>query len=240
MLCSFILSGIFWGLGFFVNFLMITGKIERRKQRVYLVRVYKFLVGCSKTLLVISMGIFSIDCYRYIYNLFFSFCMIVSKSLEFSQYIALSIILVTFQPVINIILKAVKKDLYKEIGQREMKEVATDIVNKAIICINKIPVKGVIHIINLFFVILANCFMIFDVDTNITTTSIYMSVATFYAFDKVVGYFAKKYSEFWKRIDNRLFDTEKIDANIKFGLSGLKKREAELFAYYIRTGKYRV
>ena len=46
-----------------------------------------------------------------------------------------------------------------------------------------------------------------------------MSVATFYAFDKVVGYFAKKYSEFWKRIDNRLFDTEKIDANIKFGLS---------------------
>lgn len=67
-----------------------------------------------------------------------------------------------------------------------------------------------------------------------------MSVATFYAFDKVVGYFAKKYSEFWKRIDNRLFDTEKIDANIKFGLSGLKKREAELFAYYIRTGKYRV
>lgn len=56
-------------------------------------------------------------------------------------------------------------------------------------------------------------------------SSIYMSVATFYALDKVIDYFAKKYSDFWKKVDNKLFDTEKIDSNIKFSLKDLKNKK---------------
>lgn len=66
-------------------------------------------------------------------------------------------------------------------------------------------------------------------------SSIYMSVATFYALDKVIDYFAKKYSDFWKKVDNKLFDTEKIDSNIKFSLKDLKNK---IFTRYIHTGIY--
>ena len=65
-----------------------------------------------------------------------------------------------------------------------------------------------------------------------------MSVATFYALDKVVDYFSKKYSSFWKKVDNKLFDTEKIDSNVKFGLNDLKNIKEKLFINYIETGIY--
>ncbi len=159
--------------------------------------------------MVVSMGFLLIYFYTLLYNMFLKLCMLVSKSPEFSEYIALSIILVTFQPAMYFILKIVKRDLYKKMEQKEMQEAGTDMINKVITYINEIPVKGIIHIINLILVVLANSFKVLNVDTNLTTTSIYMSVATFYALDRVVDYSSKKYSVFGKRVDNKFFDTEK-------------------------------
>lgn len=164
--------------------------------------------------------------------------MVVSNGFEFSEYIALSFIIVTFQPIIYFILKIVKKGLYKKTEQKEMQGVETDMLNKIIAYINEIPVKGIIHIINSILVVLANSFKILNVDTNLTTSSIYMSVATFYALDKVIDYFAKKYRDFWKKVDNKLFDTEKIDSNIKFSLKDLKNIKNKIFTRYIHTGIY--
>lgn len=238
MLISFIMSGLFGGLSVCVIIVMIKVKIEKRKNREYVVKLYKALMGCSYILMVVSMGFLLIYFYTLLYNMFLNLCMFVSKSPEFSEYIALSIILVTFQPAMYFILKIVKRNLYKKKEQNEMQEAGTDMINKVIRYINEIPVKGIIHIINLILVVLANSFKVLNVDTNLTTTSIYMSVATFYALDRVVDYFSKKYSFFWKKVDNKLFDTEKIDSNVKFGLNDLNNIKEKLFTNYIETGIY--
>lgn len=52
------------------------------------------------------------------------------------------------------------------------------------------------------------------------------------------GLFSKKYSVFWKKVDNKLFDTEKIDSNVKFGIKDLKNIKEKLFTNYIETGIY--
>lgn len=238
MLISFIMSGLFGGLSVCVIIVMIKVKIEKRKNREYVVKLYKALMGCSYILMVVSMGFLLIYFYTLLYNMFLNLCMFVSKSPEFSEYIALSIILVTFQPAMYFILKIVKRNLYKKKEQNEMQEAGTDMINKVIRYINEIPVKGIIHIINLILLVLANSFKVLNVDTNLTTTSIYMSVATFYALDRVVDYFSKKYSFFWKKVDNKLFDTEKIDSNVKFGLNDLNNIKEKLFTNYIETGIY--
>ena len=238
MLIRFIMLCLFGSLSVCVIIVMIKVKIEKRKNREYVVKLYKALIGCSHILMVVSMGFLLIYFYTLLYNMFLNMCMLVSKSSEISEYIAISIILVTFQPSMYFILKILKKDLYKKMEQKEIKEIETDIINKVITYINEIPVKGVIHIINLILVVLANSFKVLNVDTNLTTTSIYMSVATFYALDKVVDYFSKKYSSFWKKVDNKLFDTEKIDSNVKFGLNDLKNIKEKLFINYIETGIY--
>ena len=238
MLISFIMSGLFGCLSVCVIIVMIKVKIEKRKNREYVVKLYKALMGCSHILMVVSMGFLLIYFYTLLYNMFLKLCMFVSKSPEFSEYIALSIILATFQPAMYFILKIVKRDLYKKMEQKEMQEAGTDMINKGITYINKIPVKGIIHIINLILVVLANSFKVLNVDANLTTTGIYMSVATFYALDRVVDYFSKKYSVFWKKVDNKLFDTEKIDSNVKFGLNDLNNIKGKLFTNYIETGIY--
>lgn len=238
MLISFIMSGLFGCLSVCVIIVMIKVKIKKRKNREYVVKLYKALMGCSHILMVVSMGFLLIYFYTLLYNMFLKLCMFVSKSLEFSEYIALSIILVTFQPAMYFILKTVKRDLYKKMEPKEMQEAGTDMINKVITYINEIPVKGIIHIINLILVVLANSFKVLNVDTNLTTTGIYMSVATFYAVDRVVDYFSKQYSVFWKKVDNKFFDTEKIDSNVKFRLNDLNNIKGKLFTNYIETGIY--
>lgn len=238
MLISFLMSGLFGGLSVWIIIVMTKVKIEKRKNRESIVKLYKVSIGCSHILMAVSMVFLLTDFYTFLYNMFLNLCMFISENSEFSEYIALSIILVTFQPMIYLMLKTVKKDLYKKIEQKEMQETGTDLINKVITYINEVPVKGIIHIINLILVILANSFEVLKLDTNLKTSSIYMSVATFYALDKAVDYFAKKYSAFWKKVDNKLFNTEMIDSNIKFGLNDLKKIKRKLFTNYIETGNY--
>lgn len=238
MLISFIMAGLFGCLSVCVIIVMIKVKIKKRENREYIVKLYKALMKCSHIFMVVSIGFLLIYFYTLLYNMFLNICMFVSKSSEFSEYIVLSIILLTFQPAMYFMLKIVKKDLYKKMEQKEMQEAGTDMINKVITYINEIPIKGIIHIINLILVVLANSFKALNVDTNLTTSSIYMSVATFYALDRVVDYFSKKYSVFWKKVDNKLFDTEKIDSNVKFRLNDLKNIKEKLFTNYIETGIY--
>jgi hypothetical protein len=65
-----------------------------------------------------------------------------------------------------------------------------------------------------------------------------MSIATYYALDKVTGYFAKKYSEICRKFDNRLFMTEQINEGVKYEIKDLVRERETLFDAYIKTGKY--
>ena len=132
MLISFIMLCLFGSLSVCVIILMIKVKIEKRKNREYVVKLYKEFIGCFHILMVVSMGFLLIYFYTLLYNMFLNMCMLVSKSSEISEYIAISIILVTFQPSMYFILKILKKDLYKKMEQKEIKEIETDIINKVI------------------------------------------------------------------------------------------------------------
>lgn len=72
-----------------------------------------------------------------------------------------------------------------------------DLFDKIAIMFDKFPIKGIMHIVNLGLVVLANTSKLINADLGLTTNIIYMSIATYYAFDKVWDYFSKKYSVFF-------------------------------------------
>lgn len=238
MVVCFFFSFLFGLLSAFLIFAMIKVKIKKREIRRIVVKAYKVIMVCSQMFMAISIVIMVLQLYTFVYTMLYNFSFVISNSIEFAKYISLTVILVTFQPLVYCILKLVKKKLYKEMEIKEMQDFGTDMINKIINYINNIPAKGIIHIINLGLVILANSCKALNIDTNLTTTSIYMSVATFYALDKVIDYFAKKYRDLWIIIDNKLFETEKIDKDVEFGLSSLKNVKELIFFNYVETGKY--
>jgi len=67
-----------------------------------------------------------------------------------------------------------------------------------------------------------------------------MGIATFYAVDKVIDYFKKKYSEFWKILDNKIFLTKEIEQKILFDFNDMFKVTEQVFCNYIDTGKYEI
>ncbi len=236
----FVLPLLFGSLSVFIILEMKKGNIKKKKNRARIVRLYKTIIACSHIFMAISVGVLLLFLYIWLYKMILYVIMFISNNFELSEYIALSTILITFHPSMYYLLKIVKKDLYKKIEQKEMQDVITERINKIIIYINELPIKGIIHIVNLILVILVNSFKILNIDTNITTTCIYMSIATFYALDRAVDYFIKKYSDFWKKIDNKLFNTEKIDSNVNFELNDLKNINEVLFSNYIETGIYEI
>lgn len=65
-----------------------------------------------------------------------------------------------------------------------------------------------------------------------------MSIATYYAFDKVRCYFSTKYIDFWKDLDNKIFATQIIEKEKIPVFEGVSNARKELFIHYIKTGKY--
>lgn len=238
MIESFLISSLCGFISFLLIITMIKIKIKRKEVRKLIVKAYKLLIVCSCICMIFSVSFMLFYLYAFVYIMIYRMGVLFSNNIEFAKYISLAVILITIQPGVYLILKMLKKKLYYEAKIKEMQGVATDLINKIIFRINSIPIKGIIHIVNLILVVLANSYKVLNIDTNLTTTSIYMSVATFYALDKVVDYFAKKYSNFWNKIDNKFFETEKINEDVEFGLNNLNNIKETIFSKYIETGQY--
>lgn len=170
-------------------------KIEDLKIRKLIVKIHKFATGCYRALIIIIILFALMMFFIFLYNQSLNFVLSISKSFAFSEYVALSISLVTIQSLTCLLIKASKKKWYEDTKQKEMRELGISAWNEWERAVRKLPVKGIIHIINLALVVWANSFKALGIDTSITSTSIYMSIATFYAIDKTVDYFGKQYSD---------------------------------------------
>lgn len=218
---------------------MIKVKIENIRRRRRLVSAYKISTKISIMFIGLSMMIVLYNFYVFLYRTTYIFIHSISGNMDFSKYVSLTLLLICIEPIALCIMKSVKKKLYKENNKlNDLQGTGTDLINKIIQGIDKLPTKGLIHIINLVLVILANSFKIFSVESGLTTSSIYMSIATFYALDKAIEYFLKKYNSFWKRIDIKIFETDVIDKSIHYKLNDLENSKMELFKWYIETGQY--
>ena len=65
-----------------------------------------------------------------------------------------------------------------------------------------------------------------------------MSIATFYAVDKVLDYFKRKYPNFIEKVDERLFETKKIDKSVNLKIQDIEDINKKIFKHYIEVGKY--
>lgn len=239
MLVSFLISCGFGIISFILIFVMIKVKIEEKKHRERLVTVYKIFTKILLLFMGLSMLIMGVNVYTFLYKMTFVFVNVTTRNADFSKYISLSLVLLSFEPTVFFILKMVKKRLYKENEKFiEIQGTGTEMINKTILKIDNLPIKGIIHITNFFLVIYANSSKLLNIESGITTSSIYMTIATYYALDKVIDYFRKKYTVIWMKIDNRIFETDKIDKSVQFGLNELERAKSDIFDSYINTGKY--
>lgn len=238
---------------FFTSMILIfTMKKEKsinKTRRKQLVKAYKILEKICFILIGISMISINGWVCCFLYNILFLLVDAISGSIVFSEYISLTIILLSLEPTIVFMLKKIKKDCYEECGNKPMmqdveiegvktKNVEIEIVSKIISMINKLPIKGIINIINLLLIIYANSTILLNIETGIATSSIYMTIATYYALDRVTDYMKKNFTSTWELIDNKIFSTEYIEKNVQFELSSLENLKTNLLDNYIETGKY--
>lgn len=168
------------------------------KFRKLLVIVYKICIKLAYIFLLLVIILSVLFILKIIYNFTYITTYGISNNKNISQYLALTLSLIFSEILIFSILKILKKKIFKESTKHEeFKRLQIDFVNKIILIINKIPIKGIIHLINLVLVFYANISNILSLEVDITINVIYMSVATYYAFDKVLEYFIKKYSTLW-------------------------------------------
>lgn len=238
-LISLILA-CFWGcIAFGILILMKKIEITKRIVRILIVKMYKIFNVLACAFMLFSSTIILYVSYKHIYD--YTWCLVenISHSRDLAEYLSLTFILVTLYPSLILIFKIVKKKQYHDNEKDKMFQgFGTDLTNKIMHYINNVPIKGIIHIFNLILVITANVCKIMQIESSLTSTTIYLSVATFYALEKATEYFAKKYKPFWKTLDNIIFETEKIDSDIKIRIEDIKKINQLILSNYINTGKY--
>ena len=214
-------------------------KIENKLIRKWLVNVCKIIMCCVCMLSIVGVILSLFDAYGGIYNFIYTTSLTFSKSVAFARYASLTVILVGTQPSLLLLLKILKKKMYENNKDiKEIRDMGTNFLNTITYYLREIPVKGIIHVINLFLVVAANSLKALDIETNLTTATVYMSVATFYALDRVMEYFLKQYNSYWHMLDNKLFNTKEIDGNAKFNIRKLKNTMDTVFFHYIETGRY--
>ena len=221
--------------------IMSTGIIKRKLLRQCLVIIYKIMEKIFFVVMTIPAVLLFADALRYLYVLIYFISFSASENYNLSSYITLSLTLIGVGPFVSLCWKIIRKKWYKDTREKAYhKWMGIGLFDRTTIMINKFPIKGIMHVVNLGLVILANTSKLINADLGLTTNIIYMSIATYYAFDKVWEYFLKKYSVFWGKLDNIIFDTKNIEAEKMPIFEKVSKARKELLGYYIDTGKYEV
>ena len=221
--------------------IMGRGKFKKRQRKV-LVIVYKTIFGLETSVFVI--GIFFIFAYVLLkfYTLLNFFISLGVENLYVVQYLSISAILILASPIVYSSLKCMKKSLYKKYSYNKvLRGTMSNGVKEIIIkYIDALPIKGLIHILNLILIISANIAKLSLSDMDININVIYMSIGTYYAVDKVNDYLKKKYENLFSWIDNKLFMTSRIEEDIKISINDIKRIVKILFDNYIETGRYEI
>lgn len=181
-----------------------------------------------------------------LYRLNYFLIYLLSKNDRFASYIALTLALLFSGPIWALILKLIKKQQYlKQLQGRgefegfdknnNMQSLYYELVN--ILQDNMLYRVGV-HTINAVLIIWINISKCFEVETEISSTNLYMAIVTFYAIDKITTYLIENHRNLWDVLDNKLFLTKEIDDGIHFGFKDLIRILDVLYENYIETGKF--
>ena len=233
--------------------ILVSKTIKKKENRKRLINIYKFFYFGEMLLLLMGFILINVVFIKFTYNTNYIFFYIISKSEKIAAYMSLTFMLSFSAPIISVVLKAAKRKYYLEnwkmrienydaINDNTMLSAMYSLGNAMMNYIksnfDKLPILGIIHIINLVLVVIANISEILQLNIGIKSTEIYMAIATFYAIQKIIDYFKKKYSNLWSALDEKFFMTKEIDKAIYFDLNDLKTVIDELFNNYIETGKY--
>lgn len=237
MFCTMLLAIIPVGL----IQIMSKGIIKIKLLRQCLVIIYTILEKIFFVVMIIPAALLFADALRYLYVLIYVISFSASKNYNLSSYITLSLTLIGVGPFVSLCWKIIRKKWYKDNHEKAyQKWMGIGLFDRTTVIINKFPIKGMMHIVNLGLVVLANTSKLINTDLELTTNIIYMSIATYYAFDKVWEYFLKKYSDFWKKLDNKIFNTHNIEKEKMPILEEASRARKALFDYYVDTGKYEI
>ena len=200
----------------------------------------------SLFLLVILALMLFLNLYSVIFGELYRILSLILKQTEMAMYITLTSALVLFEPILLCVLKVLRTENYREkIGKNEkdeleieIKDVQIDLSDKIYVFVDALPLRGIIHFVNLIFVVSANVIKINEIEFALSSNIIYMGVITYYAFDKLISYLAKKYEAFWAKLDNKIFYTQEIKKYNKVDAFGIFKISFHLLKTYIETGEY--
>ena len=240
-------------LSLFILSIIIRRPIEKKKSRQWIVRVYMFFYKLTLIIMIGGILLIQLMILNMLYKGNYCLIIIISENENLALYLALTISLISCVPITLCFFKYLIRKQYmnSKIGKGVFANADKDcaiviqstyysFIKKIIDVLNRFPFMGIIHIINMVLVIAVNIIKALNISVELTTTSIYMGIATFYAVDKVIDYFKKKYSEFWKILDNKIFLTKEIEQKILFDFNDMFKVTEQVFCNYIDTGKYEI
>lgn len=242
----FILGSI---INFVILFVMKFVPMKKKKSRKRIVMIYKIFYFSDLAIWFIGLVMMELWFVKFTYGLSRSLIYYFFSNEKLAAYVALTIAISLSAPLFSLLMKVIRKEEYKKQIQGrgafrdldeniDMQSLYYDMLNTKKAWFQKMPYIGVIHIVNAVLVIWINISKCFEVETSITSTSLYMAIVTFYAIDKITSYFLKKYSEFWRFVDNKFFLTKEIDNEVRFEFKDLMKMLDELYSNYIETGQY--
>ena len=250
MLKALVLLGLLSLISVGLQVILVQKPIEKRKNRKTIITIYKIVYFSELTLFGIGLIILELGFIGFLYDKVYEVSCFVSSNTKIASYVSLTFALTFSAPILNGLLKYVKKKNYKEQRTDEIGVICNNDIQFTIYSLSyafvnyirancdKIPFMGMVHIINLVLVIMANISQISGLDSDIKSTDIYMAIVTFYAIQKITDYFKKKYSNFWSMLEEKFFMTKEIDKEIHFDLNDLRTVIEALFDNYIETGKY--
>lgn len=168
------------------------------------------------------------------------------RNKDISLYFGITVTLISCIPLLLLVMKILKRQHFISQKNRDKYIKNTEIydslyynmISEVICIINKIPYEGIIHLINLLLLIYANCTKLLEIETNITSSGIYMAIATYYAAQKVIEYIKIRFFDFWEKIDNKLFYTDQISSDGIYNLKNIMKLNKYIHNNYIDNGKY--
>jgi len=233
-----------------VMLIVVKGKIVNKNGRIFLSTSYQYVEIVLLGSIQASMLVLLTSLLLWIYREMHMCISLFTTKQNFIDYFVLTVALIFSIPIIRGMFKYIKKrqflkgkldnDIIIHVDEKgEMLQSGyLYFVNIVIEKINRLPLMGLIHLINLVLVISVNTFKALELESSLSSTSIYMAVATFYAVDKLISYLKKEYADVWIKLDNKIFLTEKINQQISITYEDIQIAVDMLFDHYIEEGKF--
>lgn len=204
--------------------------------RKILVIFYFLFYRLGILVLVGSLLIFFIRICTYIYTESHTFTLYVTQNSSYAQYVSLTLLMILIEPLYIFTIKFINRCLIVDGDKDSMTSVVLSYFARLWRIVNKIPLKGMLHILYFCIIVVTNTNTLLELDWNLKSSVIYMSLITYYACEKVWSYFKDKYKEYIEILDNKYFFTNKVKENDEMAYDKMMDSINLAFINYVETG----